>query len=202
VADARQAFPSRSVRGASEHANVERRVGRRGRIGDEGHGGALGDLAGTPVGRAGPDTPPEPRLSASTDPSAQRRPRGHLAIAPDLLPNVRDPSSATETKERQRDGGRAEVATAKHASGDDHDHGVAATAPVPANGHDSHHGRRTDRGRTTYLPQPKAMPDDPERLAYRPARPVAARAAGWPDLADTGQTVRPNVDIEEGMKDV
>jgi hypothetical protein len=46
------------------------------------------------------------------------------------------------------------------------------------------------------------MPDDPERLAYRPARPVAARAAGWPDLADTGQTVRPNVDIEEGMKDV
>jgi hypothetical protein len=190
------------VHGAGEYAQLEGHVRRRRGVRDERHGDALGDLTGAPLGRATPDTGPEPRLSAGTHPSAKCRPTRRLAVAARFPPDVHDPGAGAETKQRQGDRCCAEVTAMQHAAWHHHDHGVAATAPVPADGHDAHHRRRPDRARTAHLPQPQAVPDQPERAAYRPPCAVAARASGRPRLVNARQALRPNVDIEERMNDL
>jgi hypothetical protein len=131
----------------------------------ERHRDALGDRARTPVRRARPNAGPESSLPAGVDPAAQRRPRGGLAVTAHLAPNVRDAATASEAKKRQRDGHRAEVPAAQHTPRHHDEHRPAATAPVPANGHHPHRGRRTDRGRAANLPQAQAVTHDPERPA-------------------------------------
>ena len=123
-------------------------------------------------------------------------------MAAHLPPDVHDAGAGSEAKQREGDRCRAEVPAAHHAARHHHEHRVAAAAPVTADRHDPHHRRSPDRARTAHLPQPQAMADDPQRPAYRPTCPVAARAAGRPDLGNPRQALRPNVDIEDGMNDV